>query len=135
MSPNRGMDTEDVTHIHNGILLSHLKEQNNAMPFIVILFWNLPLVLQTLKPDHVIFLFKSLQSAPQMDCHNEWSKSDRKTNIMWYCLCVESKKRGTCELIYKTEVESQTWKTNLGYRGKVGWICWEIGMTYTHYCM
>ena len=35
MSPNRGMDTEDVTHIRNGILLSHLKEQNNAMPFIV----------------------------------------------------------------------------------------------------
>ena len=35
MSVNRGMDTEDVTHMHNGILLSHKKEQNNAMPFIV----------------------------------------------------------------------------------------------------
>ena len=35
MSTNRGMDTEDVTHIHNGILLSHQKEQNTAMPFIV----------------------------------------------------------------------------------------------------
>ena len=41
------------------------------------------------------------------DCHTEWNKSDTgKTNI-WYCLYVESeKKKGTNELIYKTEVES-----------------------------
>ena len=25
------MDSEDVVHIHNGILLSHKKEQNNAI--------------------------------------------------------------------------------------------------------
>ena len=31
MSINRGMDKEDVVHIHNGILLSHKKEQNNAI--------------------------------------------------------------------------------------------------------
>ena len=28
MSTNRGMDKEDVVHIYNGILLSHIKEQN-----------------------------------------------------------------------------------------------------------
>ena len=31
MSTNRGMDEEDVVHIHNGILLSHKK--NEIMPF------------------------------------------------------------------------------------------------------
>ena len=31
MSIDRRMDEEDVVHIHNGILLSHEKEQNNAM--------------------------------------------------------------------------------------------------------
>ena len=29
MSIYRGMDKEDVVHIHNGILLSHLKKQRN----------------------------------------------------------------------------------------------------------
>ena len=36
-----------------------------------------------------------------------------KTNIIWYCLYVESKKKDTNELIYKTERDSQTLKTNL----------------------
>ena len=31
MSIDRWMSIEDVVHIHNGILLSHKKEQNNAM--------------------------------------------------------------------------------------------------------
>ena len=31
--------------------------------------------------------------------------SQRKTNIMWYCLYVESKKNDTNELIYKTETD------------------------------
>ena len=31
MSINRCMDKEDVVHIHNGILLSHKKEQNNTI--------------------------------------------------------------------------------------------------------
>ena len=28
---NRGMDKEDMVNIHNGILLNHKKEQNNAI--------------------------------------------------------------------------------------------------------
>ena len=31
MSINRGMDKEDMVHIANGILISHKKEQNNAI--------------------------------------------------------------------------------------------------------
>ena len=31
----------------------------------------------------------------------------RKTKLMRYCLYVESKKKGTIELIYKTEIELQ----------------------------
>ena len=31
MSIDRGMDKEDMVHIQNGILLSHKKEQNNAI--------------------------------------------------------------------------------------------------------
>ena len=30
MSIDRGVDKEDVVHIHSGILLSHKKELNNA---------------------------------------------------------------------------------------------------------
>ena len=31
MSINRGVDKEDVVHIHSGILLSHEKEGNHAI--------------------------------------------------------------------------------------------------------
>ena len=31
MSFDRGMDKEDVVHIHNGALLSHKNESNNAI--------------------------------------------------------------------------------------------------------
>ena len=51
MSLDGGMDKEDVVHIYNGILLSHLKqEQNNAIC--------------------------SDMDGPR-DCHTKWSKSDK----------------------------------------------------------
>ena len=31
MSTDRGIGKEDVVHVYNGILLSHEKEQNNAI--------------------------------------------------------------------------------------------------------
>ena len=31
MSIDRGMEKEDVVHVHNGVLLSHKKEQNDAI--------------------------------------------------------------------------------------------------------
>ena len=37
----------------------------------------------------------------------------RKTNIIWYHLHVELKKKDKNELIYKTETDSQTLQTNL----------------------
>ena len=72
------MDKEDVVHIYNGILLSHLKqEQNNAIC--------------------------SDMDGPR-DCHTEWSQT--KTNIIQYHLYMESKKNGTGDPIYKTLIES-----------------------------
>ena len=50
--------------------------------------------------------------------------SQRKTNIIWYHLYMESLKNDTNELVYKTETDSQIQKTNLwlpngkGGRGK-----------------
>ena len=46
--------------------------------------------------------------------------SQKKTSIIWYHLFVESK-NDTNELIYKTEIDSQTLKTNLRLpKGKCG---------------
>ena len=59
------MDKEDVRYEHNGILLSHKKEWNNA-------------------------ICSSMDGL--RDDHTKWSKLDReKTNIIWYHLYVESK--------------------------------------------
>ena len=52
--------------------------------------------------------------------------SQRKTNIIWYHLYVESKKNGTNELIYKTEIRVTDVKNKLMITG--GGINWEIGL-------
>ena len=48
--------------------------------------------------------------------HAEWSKSDREWQIAYDIACMwnlkNTKKNGTNELIYKTEIESQMLKTN-----------------------
>ena len=76
MSINRGMDKEGVVHIYNGILLSHKK--NEIMPFAA-----------TWMDLEIIILSEVRQ---------------RKTNIIWYHLYVESKKKNDAdELTYKTE--------------------------------
>ena len=42
------------------------------------------------------------------DCHTEWSKSDREREISYDIAYMQNlKKKGTNELIYKIEVESQ----------------------------
>ena len=48
-------------------------------------------------------------------------KSDRERQISFDILLVESKKKDTNEVIYKTETDSQTLKTNLWLpKGKCG---------------
>ena len=55
--------------------------------------------------------------------------SQRKKNIIRYCLHVESKKHGTNKFVCKTEIESQKQKTYFTVtKGKRGeGINWEIG--------
>ena len=45
------------------------------------------------------------------DYHTKWNVRKRKTNTIWYHVYVESNDMN--ELIYKTETDSQTSKTNL----------------------
>ena len=65
MSLDGGMDKEDVVHIYNGILLSHLKqEQNNAIC--------------------------NNTDGPR-DYRTKQSKSERETQILYGIVSVESK--------------------------------------------
>ena len=63
--------------------------------------------------------------------------NQRKTNIIWYHLYVESNlKNDTNELTYKTETDSHISKSNLWLpKGKCGGKWWirRLGLTYTHY--
>ena len=64
--------------------------------------------------------------------------TQRKTNIICNHLHVESLKKDTDELIYKTERDSQTSKINLRLSrqtgGGEGWIG-GLGLAYAHYCI
>jgi len=72
------------------------------------------------------------------DYHTKWSKSYRGRQISYDInLFVESeKKNNTNDFIYKTEIDSQTWKTNLWLpkrtEGDKGLIR-SLGLTDTHY--
>ena len=67
-------------YTYNGILLSY--EENKIMPFAA-----------TWMDQETIILSEVNQA---------------KTNIIWYYLYVESKKDDTNEVIYKTDIDSQT---------------------------
>ena len=93
MSTDRETDKEDVVHIYNGILLSHKKEQNNAIC--------------------------SNMDGPR-DYHTMWSKSDRERQISYDITYMWNLIKNTNELIHKTETDSQILKSNLWYkRGNV----------------
>ena len=81
MSIDRCMDKEDVRYIYNGILLSYKKEWNNAI---------------------------CINMDGPRDYHTKWSKSDREQQISMISLTCGILKNGTNELIYKTEIDSQT---------------------------
>ena len=80
MSINRGMDKEDMVHTYNRILLSHKKEQNNA-------------------------ICSNMDGT--RDYHTKSSQTEKDKYHMIPLICGIQKKGGTNELIYKTEVESQ----------------------------
>ena len=80
MSIDRGRDKEDMVHIYYGILLNHQKEWNNAIGS------NMDAV---------------------RNYHTKLARQ-RKTNIIWYYLYVESREINANELIYKTEIYSDT---------------------------
>ena len=68
-----------MVYIHNGILLSHKKEWNNAIC--------------------------SNMDGPR-DYHTKWSKSDWERQ-MYDMICMWNLKYDVNELIYKTEIKSQ----------------------------
>ena len=78
---DRWLDKEDVVYIYNGILLIHKKEWNNAIC--------------------------SNMDGPG-DYHTKWSKSDRERQISYDIAYMWNLKSDTNELIYKTEIDSQT---------------------------
>ena len=70
-----------MVHIYKGILLSHKKEWNNAMC--------------------------SNMDGPK-DYYTKWSKSDKERQISYNITYMWNLKNDTNELIYKTEIDSQT---------------------------
>ena len=89
MPIDRWMDKEDIC-THNGISFSHKEEWNSAIC--------------------------NNMDGPG-DYHTKWSKSDRERQI-YDITCMWNLKNNTNELIYKTETDSQTYKTNLRFKGK-----------------
>ena len=91
------MDKEDVVYIHNVILLSHKKE-NEIIPFAA-----------TWMDLEIIILSEVSQT-----------EKDKYHMISLICGIL---KNDTNELVYKTQTDSQTWKTNLWLpEGKGGGI-------------
>ena len=74
------MDKEDVVYIYNGILLSHKKEQNNAIC--------------------------SDMDAPR-DCHTEGNKSDRERQISYDITFMWNLKQMEQMNLFTKQIESQ----------------------------
>ena len=72
MSIDGGMGKEDVVYMYNGILLSHEKEWNNAIC--------------------------SNMDGPG-DCHTEWNKPDRESQILYVIIYMQNLKNKTNESI------------------------------------
>ena len=87
MSIISGVDKEDVVQVYNEIWLSHIKEWNNAIC--------------------------SNMEGPR-NSHTKWSKSDRERQTPYEITYMRNlKKKDASDLIYKIEIDSQTFKTNL----------------------
>ena len=75
------MDREVVVYIHNGILLSHKNDWNNAIC--------------------------NNMDGPR-DYHTKWSKSEKERQIVYDIIYMWNLKTDTNEHIYRTEIGSQT---------------------------
>ena len=99
-----------MVHIYNGILLSHKKEQTNAIC--------------------------SDMDGPR-DCHTEWSKLDRERQTSYDIAYMWNlKKNGTNEFIYKAEIrvigvenKLMVTKGERWWRDKLGDWDWHIHTT------
>ena len=112
MSIIRGVDKEDVVHIHNGMLLSHKKEQNNAT---------------------------GSNMDASGDSPTKHSQSERERQISYDIAYMWKLNYGTDVPSYKTETDSQTQKANMVTKGeKQGWVGVKLGVwdnRYTLVCM
>ena len=81
MSINRWIDKEDLVYIHNGILLGHKKEWNNA-------------------------ICSNMDGS--RDYHTKWSKSERERQIPYDIAYMWNLKYDTNELILKNELILET---------------------------
>ena len=102
---------KSVVHIYNGILLSHKKEQNNA-------------------------ICSNMDATREY--HTKWSKSERERQISYDITYMWNLKYDTNELIYETETDSQTQRTDLWLpRGRgVGEGCTgRLGLADANYYM
>ena len=100
MSIDRWMDKEDVVHVYNGILLSHRKEQNNA-------------------------IYRNMDAT--RDYHTKWSQSERERQIPYDITYMWILKHGTNEHIYKTETASHRNQT-CGCQAARREMDWEFGV-------
>ena len=95
--------------MHDEVLFSHKKEQNNAIC--------------------------SKMDATR-DSHAKRRKSEREIQIPYDITYMWNLKYGTCEPIYKTERDSQTYRTDLwlpgGMREGVGWTG-SLGLVVANY--
>ena len=116
MPIDRGVDKEDVVHIHNGILLSHLKERNNGI---------------------------CSNMDRTRSYHAKWSLSDSEAAISYAIPYMWNLKKGHNELLCRIDTDSQTLKIlwspeetvwGLGERAWVmGWKSCETGLWWSLY--
>ena len=94
MSIDGWTDKEDVVHIYNGILLSHIKEWKNAI---------------------------CSDMEGHRDCHTEWSKSDRERQISYDITYMWNlKKMVQVNLFTKQKLSHRYRKQTYGYQGGKG---------------
>ena len=100
-SVNRWMDKEDVVHIYIEILLSHEKEQNNA-------------------------ICSNLDTTT--DYQTKWSKSERERQIPYNIIYMWNLKYGTNWLIYKQKQTLRHRDKTCGCQGEGREMDWEFGV-------